>query len=59
MDQLSTLCMVSGRRKDSLNVILLLDYQSIQDLANDIPQKVSRFLEDGTLLCSADRSELA
>lgn len=51
--------MVRGGRKEPLNVILLLDYQSIQDLANKVQQQDSGFLENGTLLCSADKIELA
>lgn len=51
--------MVSGGRKVSLNVILLLEYNSIQDLANEVQQQVSTFLENGRLVSSADKSELA
>lgn len=59
MDQLSTLYMVSGGRKVSLNVILLLEYNSIQDLTNEVQQQVSTFLENGRLVSSADKSERA
>lgn len=51
--------MVSGGRKVSLNVILLLEYNSIQDLANEVQQQVSAFLENSRLVSSADKSQLA